>query len=133
MEYNVEATKGVSEALKEGTAHSGQFSIIILNSDGTPGELNMPPVLEIVRAMSSDDNFNVTTTEKLARYCLMNKVIRLKYNNEPVGDFVINDMDTPWDAYDPLKKYPLALMFIINVCTAFVIKKSIPPRVVQQK
>ena len=133
MEYNVEATKGIASIIKEGVEKSGAFSIVVLNSDGTSGELSMPPVIEIVRAMSSDEGFSTDTTEKLARYCMMGKVVRLKYNNEPIGDIVVNDLATPWDSYEVLKKYPLALMFIINVCTATVIKKSIPPRVENRK
>lgn len=133
MKYGVEATKGLSSIIEEGIKKSGAFSISVLDREGKPGELNMPPVIEIVRAMSSDNGLDTDSMDKLARYCLMNRIIRVEYDNSPIGDIVINGLSTPWDSYEVLKKYPLALMFIINVCAAHVIKKSIPPQVEKAK
>ena len=129
MEYTSEAVKGLGQIVQDGVQGAGKFSIEILNGDGSPSEMGNPPVLDIVRAMSEDDTMNVSVTEKLAKYCLMLKVTVVKYDGKEIGRFVINDIDASWDNFDVIRQYPLALLFIINVCAGEVIKKSIPPRV----
>ena len=129
MEYTSEATKNLATVISDGLQGAGKFSVEIQNGDGSPSELGMPPVLEVIRAISSDNVFGIETGERLAKYCLMNKITILKYDGTEIGRVVVNSIDTPWDAYDVLVQYPMALQFIINTCAAGVIKKSIPPRV----
>lgn len=129
MEYTSEATKELGKTISDGVQGAGKFSIEVQNGDGSASEMGQPPVLEIVRAMSESDTMSVGVTERLAKYCLMNKVTIVKYNDAEVGRFIINDIAQPWDSCEVLRQYPLALLFIINACAGDVIKKSIPPRV----
>ena len=129
MEYTTEAIKNLSDDLDTANTHSGKFSFSILNADQTPGEIGMPPVLEILRAMDNDNPYSLDSSERIAKYCLMGKITILKYDDKEIGRFVINDMDNSWDSFDVFRAYPLALQFILNTCAGIVIKKSIPPRI----
>jgi hypothetical protein len=128
VEYTSEATAGIGAIIASGIVNAGKFTFEVQNGDGTPSEIAMPPVLEVVQAMSSDDMMSINVSERLAKWCLMNKITIVKYDGDVIGKMIINDINTPWDAYDFLIQYPLALQFIINACVAQIIKKSIPPR-----
>ena len=129
MEYTSEATKNLSAVITAGTQNAAKFSFSLKDNGGSDCEINDPPVLEIVRILSSDDLFNIDSMSQLAKYCLMNRATTIKYGDQIIGSLIINDMNIPWDSYDVLKRYPLALQFIINTCAAEVIKKSIPSQV----
>ena len=55
------------------------------------------------------------------------KVISYK-ENEPVeiGSFVVNSLNINWDIFEVLKKNPLALKGIIDVCTAYHLGNLLP-------
>ena len=129
MEYTSEATANIGQTISDGIANSGKFSIKLFKGDASECEIGMPPVKEIVKAINSDNIFDIDISERLAKYCLKDRITSVLYNGVEVGRFIINDIDLPWDAYDIIVKFPLALQFIINVCCAEVIKKLIPPRI----
>ena len=121
MEYDSEAISSLSDDLDIANTHSGKFSFIVLNADQSQGEISMPPILEILRAM--DDPYGLETSERITKYCLMNKIVVMKYDGTEIGKFVINDIDNSWDSFDVFKAYPLALQFIMNTCAGLVVKK----------
>jgi len=128
----------------------------ITKSDGTqspgiePGlDIAEPPVkIQIDYAV---DFTNEDRKEEITRYSLQNRVVKIfcgtqqkivtKFNkeekeeevisykeNEPVeiGSFVVNSLNINWDIFEVLKKNPLALKGIIDVCTAYHLGNLLP-------
>ena len=129
MEYTSEATRDLQETINNSIINAGKFSFELFNGDMSPAKVNNPPVLEIIKAMSFETGANLDQMDHLTRYCLLNRIVSVKYNDKEVGRFVMNDLEMPWETQQVFVDYPLALQFIINVCIAEVIKKSIPPQI----
>jgi hypothetical protein len=129
MEYNSSSTKDIKDFIEEGLSNLGEFSFELINGDNSPAKINMPPVIEIIKSLNFEKTLETEQTERLTRYCLLNRIVIVKYNGEELGRFIFNDLDSSWENYQVLVDNPLALQFIINVCISEVIKKSIPPRI----
>jgi len=128
----------------------------ITKSDGTqspgiePGlDIAEPPVkIQIDYAV---DFTNEDRKEEITKYSLQNRVVKIfcgtqqkivtkvkkeekeeeviSYKeNEPVeiGSFVVNSLNINWDIFEVLKKNPLALKGIIDVCTAYHLGNLLP-------
>ncbi len=114
-------------------------------------DLAEPPV-KILIDFAVDFN-NEERKEEITRYSLQNRVVKvfmatkkkvetevskvdsdekekvISYvENEPVeiGSFVINSLNVNWDLYDTLKKNPLALKGLIDICTAYHLGNLLP-------
>lgn len=131
MEYNNDNISTLKDVIQNGVASAGKFSFRIFNENNIECEIKMPPPLEIIRAINADDMYNLDIQERLAKYCLMGRRTVVYYNGQEIGNIVINSLDNNWNDYPVLTTYPLALQLIIEVCTAEVIKKSIPPQIVK--
>ena len=89
------------------------------------------PVFEVARIVgNSDEDTGIRWEDEvlLMRYCTLGRKVVLYYDGKEIGTVVPNDMKNDWNAFEVFTRYPLALRYLMNVCTAYVLKKSIPPR-----
>lgn len=134
MAYTIEYVKDVEDIFKKLNPEKGKdssllapFSVKVGMGEGNE-EFNVPPVIEIVRAIGEGD-ISLSTAERLARFCILNKQVTITYDGVTVGTtFILNGMDDMWDTVPTFKECPLALSYLFEMCTAFVLKKSLPPQ-----
>lgn len=132
---------------------SNSYYFEITKSDGTTGQsgsagidLADPPVIILIDF--AIDFTNENKKEEITRYSLQNRVVKIfcstqrkiikkdkeekeviSYEeNEPseIGSFVVNSLSVNWDIYDVLKKHPLSLKGIIDICTAYHLGNLLP-------
>jgi len=95
-----------------------------INVEGGFGKV---PVLEIVRAMDNSYAMDIDTMDRLAHFCLIGKPVTVYKGGKQVGSpIVINSLDDTWDVFEVFEQEPMALQFVLSVCAAHVLKKSIP-------
>ena len=145
----------VNDRLKK-LGQSNSYYFEITKSDGTsspgsdPGlDLAEPPVkvlIDFATDFISDDK-----KEEVTRYSLQNRVVKIfcatpkkitskikkddkeedviSYEeNDPVeiGSFVVNSLSVNWDIYDVLKKHPLSLKGLIDICMSYHLGNLLP-------
>jgi hypothetical protein len=90
-----------------------------------PDGLADPPIIEVVRLLEEAQSFELK--EKLTRYCILKKPVKIKLGDEYVeGGFTMNTLDVAWDSFPLLTKHALALQLLIQVCTSHLLEKSMP-------
>lgn len=95
-----------------------------INVEGGFGKV---PVLEIVRALDNSYAMDIDAMDRIAHYCLMGKALTVYKGGIQIGSpIVINAMDDSWDSFITFEQEPMALQFVLSVCAAHILKKSIP-------
>jgi len=101
---------------------AGEFERPEYSFDVDPG-FAKPPVLEIVRFVS--DFNDKDKQEKIAKYCILGKTVKLLVNGKQFGSgFIINDLNAPWDLFPEFTEHPLALELLFDITAAHVLKNS---------
>ena len=89
------------------------------------------PVLEICRAVgAADEETGIDFADEvlLMRYMTLKRRVVVYYDGKEIGKFQANSLTDDFNLFPPFKDYPMALRFLMNVCTAYILKKSMPPR-----
>jgi hypothetical protein len=116
-EYDSDFADQVLDQLIAGGFEREEYSFSI-----EPG-LGTPPVLEVIRFVN--DFANREKQEMIARFCIMNKTVKLLVNGEPFGSgFILTDINAPWDVFPEFKSHPLSLELLMDVCGAHTLKNS---------
>jgi len=89
------------------------------------------PVLEVCRIINESDEdmpMRFEDKERLMRFSILGKPIKMSYAGKALGTVLMNKLTDSLDAYTVFKDNPMALSFLMNVCVAYVLKRSLPPR-----
>jgi hypothetical protein len=114
--YNEDFIKSIDLSVKP---EVGEFSIDV---DGGFADV---PVLETLRALDNTSDFD--TQSKIAHYSLKSRKVTVMYNGVPIAaPFITNSQNDSWDNIEVFKVSPLALQFVLSICMANILKKSIP-------
>lgn len=116
-EYNKDFADQVLDELIAGGFDRQNYSFSI-----EPG-MGKPPVLEVIRFVS--DFANRERQELIARFCIMNKTVKLIVDGKEFGPgFILTDVNAPWDLFPEFQQHPLALELLMDICGAHVLKNS---------
>ena len=89
---------------------------------------NLPAVLDIIRYI--ENPIALDMRETITRKCIVGKNITLYLKDgeeeKKLGSVIINDTKTPYDVFPVFKQHPMAVMLLMELCGAFVLKKSNP-------
>lgn len=65
--------------------------------------------------------------DRLLHACLFKRTVTIFLDGVSVGAFTSNNMTDGWDAFEPLRKHPLAFSIIQNAAMFSIIKKYTSP------
>ena len=123
MLYGGEVFSNLADVIERATS-MGNYSIDV------EGGFGFVPPLEVVRILSSGDFQDVDSMQRITKFCIRGKRTTIFYNGKQVGSpFIMNGMEDDWGAFDVFNSNPVALQFLMTVCMADMLKKSVPPRV----
>ena len=88
------------------------------------------PVQELCRAMDASTENGMQFEDKvlMTRYLTLGKRIVVSYDGKEIGSAQMTGMLNMFDAFPVWKDNPLALRMLMNVCEAYLLKKSLPPQ-----
>jgi hypothetical protein len=122
MKFNADYVSETTKQLLNFSDNKENYSDFSID---LPDGFTEPPVLEITKCMYDEGSLEMK--DNIARHCLIGKKVIVLCDNKPVGSFIMNNMTDKWDAFEVLKKYPLVLNLIFEVCQSYILKKSTPP------
>ncbi len=110
---------------------SEEFGAFGISIEGGFSQFNLRDGFNL-QSRISQDPYNPDTValqELVAKQCLMKKTVTCLIDGESAGgSFVITDQGNMFEAYPVINENPGLYAFILNTCTAHVLKKFMPPR-----
>jgi len=102
-------------------ARSANYSIMVGESGD---DFNMPPPLEVIRFI--EDLSSLEARESISKRCVIGKTVQVFLDDEKIGGFVMTKLENKFDSHDVFVNHPMALLLLMELCAAFVLKKSNP-------
>ena len=108
------------------------WEVEVSNPDGSPGGLNEISVEDGCRALDEGSTFGGMPYERklaVAKLSVLGKRVTLFYDGVQVGaGFILNKMEQSFDLFPELHDNHPALVKLLDICTAALLGKSVPPQ-----
>jgi hypothetical protein len=97
------------------------------------GGFGQAPLIEIARAIDEGvatlGKASPETKDRLLRYMLLGKLVKVFYEDMELGSFTITALDNILETIPVLTEHPNAYRLLADMAFSAVVEKSLPPRI----